>query len=43
MSTAAEGAGAEAVTKVLKRLDYTPPPFLVDTVDLRVDLGEDWT
>ncbi len=23
--------------------DYTPPPFLVDKVDLEIDLGEDWS
>ena len=23
--------------------DYTPPPFLIDTVDLHVDLDEEWT
>ena len=23
--------------------DYTPPPFLVDNVDLEIDLGEDWS
>ena len=23
--------------------DYTPPPFLVDKVDLEIDLGEEWS
>ena len=23
--------------------DYTPPPFLVDKVDLEIELGEEWS
>ena len=23
--------------------DYTPPPFLVDKVDLDIELGEEWS
>src|SRR5262245_45381404 len=32
-----------AAPQVTRLADYTPPPFLIDTVDLAFDLGEDST
>ena len=32
-----------AAPKTIRREDYTPPPFLIDFIDLKVDLGKDST
>jgi len=32
-----------AAPKTIRREDYTPPPFLIDFIDLKVDLGRDST
>ena len=29
--------------KTIYLKDYTPPPFLIDKVDLEIDLGEEWS
>jgi len=32
-----------AVPQTIRREDYTPPPFLIDSIDLNLDLGKDST
>ena len=38
-STGPSSAGQAAAPRTIRRADYTPPGFLIDTVDLRVELG----